>query len=119
MAEKRKIKRRFLLYYMRVYDNSTRKQLGNLVDITPQGIMIVSEKPIPENQTFHLRLELSNEITDKPYMEFAGISKWCRPDVSPSLYSVGFEITEMNKVDAEIIDQINDEYGFRDNVLKK
>jgi len=51
MKDKRKIDRRFLLYYMRVYDAGTQKQIGNLVDITPRGIMVGSEHPLPEGKT--------------------------------------------------------------------
>lgn len=119
MPEKRKIKRRFLLYYMRVFEGTTRKQMGNLVDITPRGIMIVCDKPIPENRFMKLRLELSNEVSEKPHMEFLAISKWCKPDLNPSMYSVGFEIMEIEKEDAKIIDRIVSEFGFRDNVIHK
>jgi len=33
MKDKRKIKRSFLFYCMRVYDAGTRQQIGNLVDL--------------------------------------------------------------------------------------
>jgi hypothetical protein len=116
MPEKRKVKRRFLLYYMRVFESATRKQIGNLVDITPKGIMVVCDKPISDNLFMKLRLELSNEVAEKPWMEFVAISKWCKPDVNPSMYSVGFEILEIDKENAKIIDRIINEFGFRDNV---
>jgi hypothetical protein len=117
MKEKRKTKRRFLLYYMRIYDAANRQQIGNLVDITPAGIMIVGEHPIPEGLTMHLRVELTDEVAEKPYMEFPVLSKWCKPDVTPDLYNTGFEILELTPEDKEIIQQINSEFGFRDNTL--
>ena len=95
MKDKRKIKRRFLLYYMRVYDAATRQQIGNLVDITPRGLMIVSEHPLPEGQTTRLRMELTNEVADKPFMEFAAYSKWCEPDIIQNMYNTGFEILSL------------------------
>lgn len=119
MPEKRKVKRRFLLYYMRVFESVTRKQIGNLVDITPKGIMVVCDKQVPDSQFMKLRLELSNEVSEKPWMEFVAISKWCKPDVNPSMYSVGFEILEIDKEDAKTIDRIINEFGFRDNVQNK
>jgi hypothetical protein len=115
MNEKRKTKRRYLLYYMRIYDAATRQQIGNLVDITPRGIMIVSEHPFPEGQTTRLRMELTNEVTEKPFMEFTAHSKWCEPDVTPNMYNTGFEILDLAPEDAEIILRINEEFGFRDN----
>jgi len=115
MKEKRKITRRFLLYYMRVYDATTRQQIGNMVDITPRGIMVVSEHPIPDEQTSRLRMELTNEVADKPFMEFSARSKWCEPDVIPDMYNTGFEILDLAPEDSKIILQIIDEFGFRDN----
>jgi hypothetical protein len=115
MKDKRKIKRRFLLYYMRIYDVSTRQQIGNLVDITPRGIMVVSEKPLPEGQTTRLRLELTDEVAEKPFMEFSAVSKWCEPDITPNMYNTGFEILDLAPDDAEIINRINEQFGFRDN----
>jgi len=118
MTEKRKIKRRYLLYYMRVYDAITRQQIGSLVDITPGGIMIVGEHTIPVGQTFHLRMELTYEVAEKPYMEFSALSKWSKPDISPSMYNSGFEISDLSPEDAVIIRHIVDSFGFRDNILK-
>ncbi len=46
MEERRKIKRRHLLYFGRVYDETARKLLGYLVDITESGFMLLSEEPI-------------------------------------------------------------------------
>jgi hypothetical protein len=115
MDDKRKVDRRFLLYYMRVYDAATRQQIGNLVDITPAGIMVVSEHPLPEGQTTRLRVEVTNEVSDKPFMEFSAHSKWCEPDVIPNMYNTGFEILDLMPEDSEIILHIIEEFGFRDN----
>jgi hypothetical protein len=115
MKDKRRIKRRFLLYYMRIYDAISRQQIGNLVDITPGGIMVVSDHPLPEGQTTRLRMELTNEVAEKPFMEFTAHSKWCQPDVVPNMYNTGYEILDLSPEDAAIIQNINKEFGFRDN----
>jgi len=116
MIEKRKTQRRFLLYYMRIYDADTRQQIGNLVDITPRGAMIVSEHPIPAGRTAHLKMELSADVADKPFMEFSACSRWCKPDVGMNLHNTGFEILDLPPEDVKIVNRIVKEYGFRDNV---
>jgi len=115
MKDKRKINRRFLLYYMRVYDAGTRQQIGNLVDITPRGIMLVSERPLPVGKTTRLRVELSDEVAEKPYMEFSAHSKWCEPDIIPNMYNTGYEILDLTPEDSRIVHKIIEEFGFRDN----
>ena len=115
MEDRRKSNRRFMLYYMPIYDADSLHQAGNLVDITPKGIMIVSEHPMEEADTLHIRLELTGDVAAKTYMEFYALCKWCRQDISPNLYSIGFEILDLAPGDAEIIQRIITTYGFRDN----
>ena len=115
MKEKRKIKRRYLLYYMRVYDNDSHQQIGNLVDITTVGAMVVSETPLPVKKTYHLKLELSEDVSDKPYLEFTARSLWCQPDVEPHFFNTGFKIIKLAPEDLVIVDRIVEVYGFRDN----
>ncbi len=115
MQNRRKTNRRYLLYFIRVYDAATRQQIGNLVDITPQGAMIVGQEPVPAGQTIRLRLELTADVADKPFMEFQSRSIWCHPDLEPSLHNTGFEILELTPEDAGIIQKIIATFGFRDN----
>jgi hypothetical protein len=115
MENRRKINRRYLLYFIRVFDAATRQQIGNLVDITLKGAMIVSQDPIPLEKTIRLRLELTTDVSDKLFMEFPAISKWCHPDLEPSLRDTGFEILELTPEDAAIIQKIIETFGFRDN----
>jgi len=115
MKEKRKTQRRYLLYYMRIYDTATRKQIGNLVDISSGGVMVIGEHLIPEGRTTHLRMELTHDVAKKPFMEFSARSKWCNPYITPNLFNTGFEILDLAPEDAEIIQRINTVFGFHDN----
>jgi hypothetical protein len=113
MHEKRKFKRRYLMYYVRVFDVYTGELVGNLVDITPQGAKLVSKASIPTNRVFQLKMELSEDIADKPYLEFTAKSLWCQPDIDPRLYNTGFQLLDVAPQDVEIIQRIIDTYGFR------
>ena len=44
MQERRKFKRRFIMYYTRIFDRTTGAVLGYLVDLSANGAMVVSEK---------------------------------------------------------------------------
>lgn len=115
MKERRKVKRRYLLYYVRVYDADTRQQIGNLVDITTGGAMIISENPVTDKKSLRLRIELSDDVANKPYMDVTVRAKWCHPDIDPILYNIGFEIESIAPEDVRIIQRIVEIYGFRDN----
>jgi len=115
MKDRRKIKRRYLLYYVRVYDGESREQIGNLVDITTKGAMILSANAIPVSKSFRLRIELSQDVAEKPHMDLTVRAKWCHPDIDPSLYNIGLEIESISREDVKIIQRIVETYGFRDN----
>jgi hypothetical protein len=115
MAERRKTKRRHLLYYGRVYDGQAKKQLGYLVDVTEHGFMLLSEEPFPVGETRRFKLEITSDIDERPYLDVVAKSIWCEQDVSPSHHNIGFEIVNIDPEDVRIIQSIVQVYGFRDN----
>ncbi|MBM3152113.1 MAG: PilZ domain-containing protein [Chloroflexi bacterium] len=115
MPERRRIHRKYLMYYTRIYDMPKGDLIGHLVDITPGGAMVISEHPIPAGRQFELRMELSMDVTEKPYMSFQARSIWCQQDIDPRFYNTGFELTGVSSDDAAIIEAIVEAYGFRDN----
>ncbi len=115
MVDRRKTKRRYLLYYGRVYDETAQKQLGYLVDITEHGFMLLSEEQMPIGEIFHLKLELTLDISKGPFMNFDAKSLWCEEDLDPNRYNCGFEIVKIKPEDVKIIQNIIELYGFRDN----
>ena len=84
------------------------------MDITHRGVRIVSQEPISEGQAIRLRLELTSELAEKAFLEFPTRTKWCLPDLEPSLYNIGFEILELSPEDTLILQKIINTYGFRD-----
>ena len=116
VQERRKLKRRSLAYYMLVLDADSREMLGHLVDITPQGLMMDSQKPLPLENDFRLRIDTMPDIADKEYIKFTARTKWCLPDaVEPYLFDIGFSIINIAQHDAEIIRQIAEKYASRDS----
>lgn len=119
MKDRRKNKRRYLLYYTRVYDTAAHKQAGNLVDITTQGIMVLSPEPFEVGKKYRLRIELSDDVSELPFMELDVLTRWSHPDIDPRLFSTGFEIFELAAGEEKIIQRIVGIYGFRDNIPPK
>ena len=112
MKERRNIKRRKFAYYMRVLDDDTLKLVGHLSDISSKGFKIDSQKIIPPGQNFRLRMDLTSEVSDKAYIIFSAISRWCQSDpTDPFIQNVGFEIVEISSEDSDIYQRIVEKYG--------
>ena len=115
MVERRKTKRRSISYYMRIVDTSANQIIGHLSDITRQGLNMDSQKPIPLQREYRLRIYTTADVSDKDYIEFVASSRWCQVDpLEPGLYDIGFEIIKIEPHDAEIVQRIVDKYSARE-----
>jgi hypothetical protein len=112
MAEKRNLKRSAFSYYMQAVDENTEKTLGYLADISPNGFRLDGKQPLPTEQNYQIRLDLTNDVADKAYMVIIARSKWCRLDeLDPFVYNIGFQIVTIEPEDAEIFKRIVEKYG--------
>lgn len=112
--EKRKLKRRHLIYYLRVFDATSGELIGHLVDVTQEGIMLISETAIESNKIFQMRMDLPTEYWGTKHLDFEAKSLWSAHDINPDFYNSGFEL---HNVDWKVIDTVQrliNQYGFRD-----
>lgn len=114
VEDRRQLKRRHLIFYLRVFDIKTNKLLGHLVDITPQGVMLISEKTIPLNTDFELKMALPSKSGQMHAFNFKARSLWCDKDINPDFYDTGFQLTDIDHEDRKIIEDLIEDFGFRD-----
>lgn len=114
MDDRRHLKRRHLLYYLRVFERRSGEQLGSLVDITPDGVMLISPEPIPSGRDFALRMHLPAGITRDNRVDLDARSIWTRPDVNPDFHVTGFQLLGVVPSCLHAIEQLIEDYGFRD-----
>ena len=113
--DRRKFRRRFLAFYSRVFDLRSHRLLGNVVDITPQGLMLLSETPLPPDTAFRLEIELPEGFASKRAITLDARSRWCEVDIDPHFHNTGFQLLNVTPEDAAIIEAIVAAFGIRDN----
>jgi len=114
MVEHRKIQRRHIMFYSRVFNRKTGRLLGYLENITSEGAMIISEQPLRTNEVYSLRMSLPEEMYPIPVLNLEGRSIWCEIDVDPQFFNTGIKFFDLPKEDIVIIEHIVEDYGFRD-----
>jgi hypothetical protein len=114
MPKRRKLQRRHLVFYLRVFERDTDNLLGSLVDITSEGIMIMSESSIETDKVFHLRMHLGKEMGVDRYLDFDALSIWCKNDVNPDFYDTGFRLLNISYEEFGEIEDIIERLGFKD-----
>jgi len=112
MAERRTTPRKKFDYYLRVVDDDTQKILGHMVEVGATGLQLETTAPLPVNKDYYLRVELTPELADRPFIIFIARTKWCRIDeIEPNLYHIGFSIAEIMPDDRQIFLRILAKYG--------
>lgn len=113
-AEKRKIKRRHLIYYLQVIDREQEQVVGYMVDITTNGIMLMSEKAIEPGTVLPLKVLVQTDMTTKNYLDFDARCKWCRKSPNDISHDAGFELLNVSGTAFRDIEEIIEELGFKD-----
>ncbi|MCX6080736.1 MAG: PilZ domain-containing protein [Chloroflexi bacterium] len=113
MQERRRIDRKYLAIYSRVFDRSSGRVLGYLADLSQQGIMIISDDPLAENVIFNLRFDLPDPpLFSADHLDLQGRVAYCGPDVDPVFYNIGFEFLSVNAQEGRIIEEMMEAYEF-------
>ncbi len=115
MPDRRKSTRRSISYYLRVIDVEANQVIGHLADISLQGLKIDSQKPVLVNKEYRLRIYTTGDVSDIEFIEFLACTRWSELDpLDLGLYDIGFEIVEIDRHAAEIVQHIIDKYSARE-----
>ncbi len=116
MKEKRRVKRRHLIYYLRVFEKNTDQPIGHMVDISTEGMMLISEDPIKTDHVFELRMVLPVEIEGSREIIFFAKSKWCGEDENPDFYNTGFQLINLSPEHIKVIEYLVQKFCFRERL---
>ena len=112
IKEKRTIKRHHLSYYLKVYNRKTGKPIGYIVNISSEGLRLVSHIPLLTHSVFQFRVKLPRELSGENHIDFDALSCWCRPDVSPDCFDTGFKIVDAPDTLKNLVDGLTNYFTF-------
>lgn len=112
MTEQRRRKREHSLYYLQVFPAGKDEPLGRLVDITPEGMMLVCEIPVAIGSLYQLNILLPQELADAGVISCRAECRWCRSALNPDFFDAGFHILEASDRDRSLIDLLIAHFSF-------
>ncbi|MBL3590683.1 MAG: PilZ domain-containing protein [gamma proteobacterium endosymbiont of Lamellibrachia anaximandri] len=112
--DRRQIKRRHLIYYLRVWDTDYEQLLGHVVDISSEGLMLLSDQPIPKNKEFSMEIRLPDLEGNPQKIDFRAACCWSSNAVNQSFYDSGFSFLNSAPEAIDTVRQLIKEYGFKD-----
>jgi c-di-GMP-binding flagellar brake protein YcgR len=114
MDERRKLERKYLIVYSRVFERNLGNMLGYLGDLSMSGAMIISEQPQTVNSVLPLRLDLPDlQLFNAGQLDISARVAHCEPDINPAFYNIGFEFLDVSSGQKEVIEKMMDAYEFR------
>lgn len=113
MDDRRRLPRKYLIIYSRVFEQSLGKLLGYLSDLSEQGAMIIAEEPLDVNATLSLRFDLPDpKIFHAHNLMITARVARCEMDISPAFYDIGLEFLNVTPEQRLIIQKMMEAYEF-------
>lgn len=106
MEKERRSERKHLLYYFEVIDCNTNTPAGRVVDITTEGLMLVSENILKQKEVYSLKLKLPEEIKTDVELTFKAKCMWSKGADNKDLFDSGFLFLDLTDENREIINNL-------------
>jgi hypothetical protein len=103
MGDSRRLPRRYLFFYLRVFDQVTGDLLGYLSNINNEGVMITSDLPMKEGSILEMKMTVPGNIEENNMIHFTAKVIWCRKDEQTNYYDSGMALTEISEKNEELI----------------
>ncbi len=114
----REHQRVYLTFYLRVFEGEN--FIGFLIDLSSDGMMVMSEYPLEESKLYQLRMKLPSSLEWKGesspdrVIEFSAECLWNRHDnVEKEFYISGFAFRDISTEHNDIIHKLVKEYRIR------
>ena len=109
--EQRKLQRRNFILDIEVMDRIKDIVLGDLGDITTEGLMLVTDDPVVENELFKMKIRLPDETDEKLEFFFDALSVRCQKTIHEKIYITGFKIQDLDDENKQKIEYFINEYA--------
>jgi hypothetical protein len=118
LSDRRKETRKKLMAFMTVYDQPKGVLLGYIQDLTLQGVLVIGEKKLDTNTQTTLSFELPGGLTavQATHLVISARVARCEADESSQTYKIGFEFTDVQPEQAQILQALLERYHFRHKV---
>lgn len=110
-AEKRIDARLNFMFDIEVFNAVSDEYIGDLVNFSHNGLLLISENPIKIDTPFQLRIVIPYEINGKQEIRVKATSVRCNEDSYPLLFNIGFKMTDVSPEENEIIYKMITEAG--------
>jgi hypothetical protein len=106
MQEQRHCTRKVANEILIIADQITGNHIGRVVNISSEGLMLLSDEPIVTGSVYQLDLLLPNPQNNQEKISFAAEAVWCTEASQPESFWSGFHIIDIAAEDVLVIDEL-------------
>lgn len=107
---KRLVERTYLIYHLRVFGSGRQHLLGHLVNITPDGMQLISENAIDPGIRQTVFMDLPRNVLAENHLILEAESRWCRKESRAEFFNIGFQIFNLSPENVQIIRTLIQEF---------
>ena len=105
--------RKNLLFYLEISNQEDGQLLGHLGDLSADGVMLITEQPMPIKQQMKIRIRLPHlEEFAQEFINVMVETRWTKPDSNPDFHCTGCLFLDLQTADRLVIEQVQDILGF-------
>lgn len=108
----RQADRRHLVFYLRVFDGMNSNIFGHLIDISEEGVLLMTDEPVERNEDHQLHIRLPPTIRDRDEFVFNVTSRWCKKEAEADRYLVGFQVLDADAPTRKVVLRLMTELGY-------
>jgi len=86
-----------------VSDRESGAQLGRVSNMSIEGLQLISDCAIEQDQELHLKISVSNNQDNHNYAEFDAEVRWCKRNDRTGKYDIGLKFTKIEDTDRQIV----------------
>lgn len=113
MRTQRSIERHQLPYYLKVFNQITDKPMGNIGNVSLDGLLLISRLPILLNARFEMRLKIPGRDGHLRFIDFHATCQWCREDTVSGSFESGFALVAPPADYVEMVEALRYYFSFR------
>ena len=113
----RQTERLALVMYLDVTDAETGSLLGHLGDISPEGMMYLSQSPAPLGKTRQVRIELPDmDGISAQTLTVTVETRWNKPNINPEWHCNGCRFVDLDSSLLPLIEKVAHKLSFGKNI---
>ncbi len=113
MNDRRRANRHQLLFNARVYDADRGHVIGHLSNLSEDGLMVVTEQPLPVGRTYRVRIPLPVEFDGLGELATETTVAWTEPATHPAYHRNGLRARSLDPEQRRVLARLVDDYDLR------